>query len=399
MDNIIAITFADVRVKNSSKDTPRISGTILVDYTSGKVTGHLIAVGYTGINYYFDQFQAVTPPPGSDFSITSSSALGTGTLSFSYSSQQPPSLKTINLNLVSGDFTTFVSNHNQLSEQIVNVNSNNLAYSSTASGFNHFIDLYNFEASYPDLIASFGLNQQEMQNWYNTREPIEQRIETFDGLDYVASYPTLIKQFASAESMPVIQDDGAKQYITTGFAEGNITTFNGLDYIASYPDLIKALGTNNDAGAYHYIENGNKEGRTTTFDGLDYIASYTDLIAAFGANEQAGAAHFITNGFNEGRTTTFDGLSYIADYTDLMNAFGANNDAGASHYITNGFHEGRSNQFTFQDSHGTFSGGAAVTEYEKDFPKGTAQYGNNDDAFFTAYIDFYKTNHTFLGQG
>jgi hypothetical protein len=129
VDNIVAITFTDVRVQNPSlKDEPRISGTILVDYTNGKVTGHLIAVGYTGINYYFDQFQAVAPPPGSDVSITSSSALGTGTLSFTYSSQQPPSLNTINLKLVSGDFTNFVSNHNQLSEQIVNVNSNDLAY-------------------------------------------------------------------------------------------------------------------------------------------------------------------------------------------------------------------------------------------------------------------------------
>ena len=106
------------------------------------------------------------------------------------------------------------SQPNQLSEQIVNANSNNLAYSSTASRFNHFIDLYNFEASFPDLIAAFGLNQQEMQNWYNTYEPTEKRIETFDGLDYVASYPTLIKQFASAGSMQAIQDDGAKQYIS-----------------------------------------------------------------------------------------------------------------------------------------------------------------------------------------
>jgi hypothetical protein len=61
VDNIVAITFADVRVQNNSKTARGSSRTILVDYTSGKVTGHVIAVGYTGINYYFDQFKLVTP--------------------------------------------------------------------------------------------------------------------------------------------------------------------------------------------------------------------------------------------------------------------------------------------------------------------------------------------------
>ena len=118
-----------------------------------------------------------------------------------------------------------------------------------------------------------------------------------------------------------------------------------------------------------------------------------------GQNKQAGAVHYITNGHAEGRSTTFDGLSYIANYTDLMNAFGANNDAGASHYITNGSHEGRSNQFTHDLQSGTFSGAAAVTRYEKDWST-TAHFGNNDDAFFTAYIDTYKSSGgKFLGQG
>jgi hypothetical protein len=262
------------------------------------------------------------------------------------------------------------------------VDPNNLAYSSTASGFNHFIDLYNFEASYPDLIAAFGLNQQAMQNWYNTREPIEHRIETFDGLDYVASYPDLVEAYASAGSLQAMQDDGAKQYISNGLSQGRLTTFNGLDYIASYPDLIAAYGANNDAGAYHYIEHGHIEGRTTTFDGLDYIASYSDLIKALGPNEQAGATHFIDDGYKEGRTTTFDGLAYIANYTDLMRAFGANNDAGAMHYIDNGFSEHRSTSFN-------------VDAYESAHPDLIGKYASND-AFLTAYINTYKTTGTFL---
>ncbi len=274
---------------------------------------------------------------------------------------------------------------------------NDLTYSSTASGFNNFIDLYNFEASYPDLINAFGFNQRAMQSWYNTYEPTEKRIETFDGLDYVASYPGLISAYASAGSLQATQDDGAKSFIAYGFTHGLATTFNGLDYIASYGDLINAYGASNDLGAYHYIEYGHNEGRTVTFDGLDYIASYSDLIKAYGANEQAGAVHFIDYGFKEGRATTFDGLSYIADYTDLMSALGADNNGGATHYITYGFNEGRSNEFTFHDAMGTFFAAAAVTEYEKDFPT-TAHFGNNDDDFFTAYIDAYKWTGHYLGQ-
>jgi hypothetical protein len=257
------------------------------------------------------------------------------------------------------------------------VHPNDLTYSSTAGGFNHFIDYLNFEASYADLIHAFGTNQQQMQDWYSANEPAERRIETFDGLDYIASYNDLINAFRPAGSMHAVQDAGATHFIANGLQEGRSTTFNGLDYIASYGDLIAAFGVNNDAGAYHYIENGQREGRTTTFDGLDYIASYGDLIRAFGTNEQAGAAHYIGYGSREGRTTTFDGLAYIAQYTDLMNAFGANNDAGASHYINNGLWEGRSTAFD-------------VAGYEQAHPDLLGQYASND-AFLTAYINTYTT--------
>jgi hypothetical protein len=262
------------------------------------------------------------------------------------------------------------------------IHANDLKYSSTASGYNHFIDLQNFEASYPDLIRAFGTNQQAMQNWYNTYEPTEKRVETFDGLDYIASYGDLINTFASAGSLKAVQDAGASYHINYGLNEQRSTTFNGLDYVASYGDLIKAFGADNDAGAYHFIEYGYNEHRSTTFDGLDYIASYGDLINAFGANEQAGAAHFIDYGFKEGRSTSFDGLSYIAQYTDLMNAFGANDDAGASHYITYGLHEGRSTSFD-------------VAGYEQAHPDLQGKYATNDQ-FLSAYINTYVTTGHFL---
>jgi hypothetical protein len=259
---------------------------------------------------------------------------------------------------------------------------NNLALSGGVTGAHNFIDTVNFVASYGDLINAFGTNQQAAQNWYNTYEPIENRVETFDGLDYVASYGDLINAFKSAGSEQAVLDAGATHYIDYGYHEGRTTAFNGLDYIASYGDLINAFGANGDAGAYHYIEHGASEGRTTTFDGLDYIASYGDLINAFGANEQAGAAHFIDYGFKEGRTTTFDGLDYIANYTDLMNAYGANNDAGATHYIDYGHSEGRSTSFD-------------VGAYESAHPDLIGKFSSND-AFLTAYINTYKATGTFL---
>jgi hypothetical protein len=127
---------------------------------------------------------------------------------------------------------------------------NDLNRTSSASGFNHFIDYLNFEASYTDLVRAFGMNQQAMQDWYSRYEPTERRVETFDGLDYIASYGDLINAFRSVGSMHDVQDAGASHYITYGSTEGRTTTFNGLDYIASYGDLIAAYGANNDAGAF-----------------------------------------------------------------------------------------------------------------------------------------------------
>jgi Ca2+-binding RTX toxin-like protein len=67
------------------------------------------------------------------------------------------------------------------------VEPNNLALSGDVTGPHNFVDALNFVASYGDLINAVGTNQQAAQNWYNKQEPVEQRVETFDGLDYVAS--------------------------------------------------------------------------------------------------------------------------------------------------------------------------------------------------------------------
>lgn len=266
---------------------------------------------------------------------------------------------------------------------VPSIHGNDISRSGDVTGPYNFIDASNLEAGYGDLISAFGPNAQAMQNWVNTYEPQEKRADTFDGLDYIASYNDLTQVYKSAGSEQTLLDAGAEHYISYGIREGRTTTFNGLDYIASYGDLIKAFGVNGDAGACHYIEHGTGEGRSTSFDGLDYIASYGDLINAFGVNEQAGAAHFIQYGCNEGRKTTFDGLDYIAGYTDLMKAFGANNDAGAAHFITHGLLEGRNAQ--------PFN----VTSYEQSHSDLSGRY-SSADSFLTAYISTYATTGQFL---
>jgi hypothetical protein len=78
--------------------------------------------------------------------------------------------------------------------------------------------------------------------------------------------------------------------------------FNGLEYIASYPDLIRALGANRAAGEQHYLTIGQAEGRATdTFDVVRYLENYPDLQAAFGTDGTAATTHYIRRGFAEGR--------------------------------------------------------------------------------------------------
>ena len=78
---------------------------------------------------------------------------------------------------------------------------------------------------------------------------------------------------------------------------------DGLQYIASYPDLIKAFGANVAAGQQHYLQFGQHEGRQIdTFDEKQYLANYSDLVAAFGSDGNAATVHYVGNGYFEGRT-------------------------------------------------------------------------------------------------
>lgn len=252
---------------------------------------------------------------------------------------------------------------------------NDLGLTPAAVGATHMIDALNLEASYLDLARAFGLNGAGMQNWLATYQPVEHRVETFDGLDYVASYADLVAAFKGAGSLAVVRAAGAAHQITYGFIEGRTTSFNGLDYIAANPDLIASLGADNDAGAYHYITAGAAAGRATAFNGLAYIASHAELIASLGANEQAGAAQFITSGYRAGSGTTFDGLTYIASYADLIRALGADAERGALHFIQYGHTEGRGTTFD-------------VGAYTASHTYLAGQYASNA-AFLMAYIQHY----------
>lgn len=197
-------------------------------------------------------------------------------------------------------------------------------------------DELKYIASYSDLIASFGLNTDAAIRHYITSGVYEGRKVTFDAGVYIASSADLIQAFGTDYAA------ATRHYIVAGFQEGRPFTFDPLRYVASYADLISTFGTDVVAATKHYIVAGYYEGRELTFNALAYIASYVDLIYAFGTDVLRATAHFISNGFAEGRATVFNAQQYLANYADLRAAFGTNEAAATAHYITNGFAEQRS---------------------------------------------------------
>jgi hypothetical protein len=193
-----------------------------------------------------------------------------------------------------------------------------------------------YVATYPDLMAAFGVNASAGFAHYWQNGFSEGRTITFDGLEYIASYGDLIAAFGASA------DAGATHFIQSGRFEGRTTAFDGLEYIASYSDLINWLGANSDGGATHYIQHGFSEGRATTFDSLEYIASNPDLLVWLGANADGGATHYIDHGHIEGRAVdSFNAAQYLQNYADLSNWLGTDYEAATLHYIEHGYFEGR----------------------------------------------------------
>ncbi len=190
-------------------------------------------------------------------------------------------------------------------------------------------------ASYPDLIAAFGVDSNAAAWHYNTYGKTEGRCLTFDAWGYLASWADLWGAFGTNLGA------AAQHYVEYGRNEGRTITFDAWNYLASYADLRGAFGTDLGAATRHYVEYGSNEGRTLTFDAWKYLASWDDLLNAFGTDLGAATRHYVAYGANEGRTLTFDAEGYLLSYDDLHAAFGTNTDAATWHYVTYGYYEGR----------------------------------------------------------
>jgi hypothetical protein len=101
----------------------------------------------------------------------------------------------------------------------------------------------------------------------------------------------------------VTKQDGWIRRMQGGSCGDASCAINGLQYIASYPDLIRSLGANEAAGQQHYLQFGQAEGRIPDlFNEVQYLAKYPDLQAAYGTDTRAATIHYILYGFAEGRT-------------------------------------------------------------------------------------------------
>ncbi len=112
--------------------------------------------------------------------------------------------------------------------------------------------------------------------------------------------------FGPMPQLPFALDTTAENRIVVAGLDAKgpaAAAFDGLQYIASYPDLIRALRADRAAGERHYEQFGRKEGRSPDlFNEQQYLANYADLRAAFGTDGERATIHYITYGFYEGRT-------------------------------------------------------------------------------------------------
>jgi hypothetical protein len=240
-------------------------------------------------------------------------------------------------------------------------------------------------ASYPDLIRSLGANRTAGERHYLNAGKAEGRaIDTFDLPRYLDNNPDVAAAFGGNSAGATIH------YIQHGYAEGRNDDppaglpagFNGLQYIASYPDLIQALGADRFAGEHHYLSFGQAEDRAAdTFDLPRYLDNNPDVAAAVGS---AGATtHYIQRGYAEGRNDDpppglppgFDGLQYIASHPDLIQALDADRFEGERHYLAHGRAESRETDSFFE------------SQYLANYPDLQAAFGSNGGAATVHYIE------------
>jgi hypothetical protein len=192
-------------------------------------------------------------------------------------------------------------------------------------------DPLQYIASYPDLIRAFGADAAA-GSWHYINWGFNEgrRIDSFDPAQYLAGHDALITRFGSDTAA------ATRQYISEGFAAGTpADAFDEFRYLASNPDLITSYRSRPADAAEHYLSTGRFNGSSrTAFDPLQYIASYPDLIRAFGADAAAGSWHYVLWGSGEGRMADrFDEASYLAAHPELQTTIGADPSALAAHFI------------------------------------------------------------------
>ncbi len=120
----------------------------------------------------------------------------------------------------------------------------------------------------------------------------------FNSLSYIASYPDLIAAYG------LNGESGFNHYVQWGYAAGRRPGgFNALSYLASHPDLVAAYGIDEQAATVHYIQWGKAAGWGITFNPLSYIKANPDVAAAVKGNLTAATINYILWGRAAGRPT------------------------------------------------------------------------------------------------
>ncbi|HEX8364198.1 MAG TPA: calcium-binding protein [Allosphingosinicella sp.] len=169
-----------------------------------------------------------------------------------------------------------------------------------------------------------------IQTGFSEGRPTAPPAPTFDALRYIASYPDLIAAFGADENA------GLVHWRDSGQAEGrNPTRFDPLIYGASNPDVAIEYGADTRALTIHYINHGFAEGRETTgFNSDEYLAVNPDLAAIFADDPGGAIYHYLLYGVHEGRLVYSDQTSLVEDTSYTLTAADFEGDISGGITIT-----------------------------------------------------------------
>jgi len=123
-------------------------------------------------------------------------------------------------------------------------------------------------------------------------------VPSFDALSYIASYPDLIAAYG------LNTDSAFNHYVQWGYAAGRRPGgFNAMSYLASHPELVAAYGIDEQAATAHYIQWGKAAGWGITFNSQSYMRANPDVAAAVKGDAKAAAINYILWGRAGGRPT------------------------------------------------------------------------------------------------